>query len=149
MEIREVKEQRTLAMRFTTPVSKLSAIMGQHYGEIAAFMQQKGIPFAGAPFALYHNMDMEALDVEIGFPVQKAVEGDDRIQAGTLPGGRVLYTLYIGPYSEIEKPYGELMDYIQKHKLKTASVSYEYYLNDPATTPEKELRTEIYFPLED
>lgn len=149
MEIREVKEQHTLALRYTTPVSKLSETMGKLYNEIAAHMQQEGIPFAGAPFALYHNMDMEALDVEIGFPVHGPVKGLGKIQAGTLPGGKALCTLYTGPYSGIEKPYGELMDYIQQHKLKTASVSYEYYLNDPETTPEAELQTEIYFPLEE
>jgi effector-binding domain-containing protein len=149
MEIRDVKEQHTLALRYTTPVSRLSETMGNFYNEIAAYMQQNGIPFAGAPFALYHNMDMEALDVEIGFPVPKPVKGNDRFQAGSLPGGKTLYTLYTGPYSEMEKPYSELMDHIQKHKLKTASICYECYLNDPATTPEKELQTEIYFPLED
>ncbi|WP_319560768.1 GyrI-like domain-containing protein [Marispirochaeta sp.] len=149
MEIKEVDEQHTLALRYTTPVSKLSETMGKLYNEIAAYMQQEEIPFAGAPFALYHNMDMEALDVEIGFPVSSPARGKGRIQAGTLPGGKVLCTLYTGPYSGMEKPYGELMDYIQQHKLKTASFSYEYYLNDPAITPEDELQTEIYFPLKE
>ena len=72
MEIKQTDEQRTLCVRTTTPVQELSNVMGRVYGRIAGVMQQNGIQFAGAPFALYHNMDMSALDIEIGFPIAPA-----------------------------------------------------------------------------
>ena len=63
MEIREVPERNTLVVRVTTPVAELPGLMGRVFGEVAGFMQRKSIPFAGMPFALYHNMDMSNLDV--------------------------------------------------------------------------------------
>ena len=60
--------------------------MGPVYGEIAAYMAKNKIPFAGPPFAMYYNMDMDDLDVEIGFPVAEKISGEGRVKPGTLPG---------------------------------------------------------------
>ncbi len=147
MEIKEVKEQHTLMKRFTTPVGELSNVMGTVYGEIAAHMQQHGIPFAGPPFALYHNMDMEALDMEIRFPVLNAVEGSGEVKAGKIPGGKVATTIHAGPYSTMEETYTRLMGFVDEKKLTVTEWMYETYLNSPEEVPEAELRTEVFLPI--
>ncbi len=150
MEVRTVSEQNTLYVRTTTPVAELPQIMGTIYGEIAEFMQKEGVPFTGPPFALYHNMDMQALDVEIGFPVpaDSASRGNERVQAGKIPGGKVLAVLHTGPYSAMEETYTKAMAHIEKEGLKVMPWMYEAYLNDPGETPPEQLQTEIFFPLE-
>ena len=149
MEIRTVEPRNTLTVRVSTPVGELPTLMGRVFGEVAAFMQRKGIPFAGMPFALYHNMDMNALDVEIGFPVAGVVAGEGRIGASTIPGGRVAWAVHVGPYETIEQTYNALLAFAQERNLKVAEWMYESYLNGPDTTPPEELRTEICMPISD
>lgn len=147
MEMRDLDEMNTLAIRVTVPVSDLSQAMGRVYGEIAAHMQERGIPFAGAPYARYYNMDMQALDVEIGFPVAKQAPGTDTIKPCLLPAGKALVERHIGPYDKIEETYNRMMAYAEEQKLTMSGESYEFYLNDPAETSPEKLETEIYFPI--
>jgi effector-binding domain-containing protein len=147
MEIKDLNEMNTLAIRVTVPVSNLPQTMGRIYGEIAAHMQERGIPFAGAPYARYYNMDMEALDVEIGFPVTKPAVGTDAIKPCVLPAGKALVEKHIGPYERIEEAYNRLMAYVDEQKLSVNGETYEFYLNDPAETKPEALETEIYFPV--
>ncbi len=155
MEIKEMKEQPTLSIRTTTPVEKISQVFGEGYGKIAKFMQEKGIQFAGNPFAIYYNEDMQNLDIEFGFPVANAVEGEGDVKASKLPAGKAAVNLYTGPYSGIEKAYNELMKWMSDNGYKSVCgengnmMCYEFYLNDPATTPPEELKTEIYFPIDE
>jgi len=147
MEIKNVDRKQTLMVRMTVPAAKLSDIMGEVYGELGAYMGQKGIPFAGAPYAMYYNMDMEALDVEMGFPVLSDDKGEGRIKPGEIPAGRVVAAVHHGPYATIEETYTKLMAHVKEEGLETTEWMYEYYLNSPMEVKEEELQTEICFPL--
>jgi effector-binding domain-containing protein len=147
MDVRSTDERPTLVIRTFTPVEKLSEVMGSSYGEIMQTMGSCGAKPAGPPFAMYHNMDMSNLDVEIGFPVDVKTEGSGRVKAGKLPGGKAAVTLHLGPYEKIEEAYNRLTAFVQEQGLEPESFCYEFYLNDPAETPPEELKTEIYFPL--
>ncbi len=147
MEIKEVKQQNTLQVRQTTPVSKLSELMGSVYPEIAAYVAKKGITLAGPPYAMYYNMDMEALDVEVGFPIASADSGEGRLKPGTLPAGRIASGLHTGSYESIGDSYNALTAYVQEQKLEPTGLCYEFYLNDPGEVKPEELQTQICFVL--
>ncbi len=83
-----VDEQDTVAVRLVTPVEKLSEAMGSTYGRIMEYLGSEGIQPSGPPFAVYHNMDMTALDVEIGIPRPLAGGGARRSRAGDDSGGQ-------------------------------------------------------------
>lgn len=147
MRIIECAERDALSVRYRTPVAKLSESMGPAYGEIAGYMAKNGIPFAGPPYAMYYNMDMDDLDVEIGFPVGTAQKGEGRVRAGFLPGGRLATAKHTGPYETIERTYNELTAFVAGKKEAAESFIYEEYLNSPEDTPREKLETNIYFPL--
>ena len=147
MEVRSIEERPTLMIRTSTPVEKLSEVMGASYGEIMQVLASSGAQPAGPPFAVYHNMDMSNLEVEIGFPVSTAAEGSGRVKAGKLPGGKAAVALHVGPYEKIEEAYNRLTAFVNEKGLEPESFCYEFYLNDPAETPPEELKTEIYFPV--
>jgi effector-binding domain-containing protein len=147
MEIVELKERNTVSVRYRTPAAGLAGSMGPIYGEIAAYMGKNGIPFAGPPFAMYYNMDMDDLDVEIGFPVGKAQTGEGRVKAGKLPGGRMATATHLGPYTSIEETYNKLTAFVGQKGLETESYMYEEYLNSPEDTAPEKLATNIYFVL--
>ena len=147
MDIRSTQERHTLVIRTSTPVEKLSEVMGSGYGEIMQVMGTSGVQPAGPPFAVYHNMDMSNLDVEIGFPVTAKTQGSGRVKAGKLPGGKAAVTVHVGPYQKIEEAYNRLTAYVKEQGLETESFCYEFYLNDPGETKPEDLKTEIYFPV--
>ena len=149
MEIKTLKSRPTLAVRTVCPASGLPEMMGRVYGEIAGYMAQAGVDFAGPPYALYRNMDMEALDVEVGFPVGRAAGGTERIRPSELPAGQAATAVHLGPYSDIEKTYNLLQAFVKEKGVKPLSWMYESYLNSPEDTPPEKLATEIVFPLED
>ena len=150
MEIKTVEAKKTAMVRSTVPLSELSNLMGKAYGAIGAMAQQGALQIMGPPFALYHNMDMNALDVEVGFPVAADVENHGEVKTGVIPASRVASAIHKGAYAQMERTYKELQAFVASQGEKAdESMMYEYYLNDPAKVAEEDLLTEIYFILKD
>ena len=61
--------------------------IGESYAKIAAYMGEKGVHPSGEPFVAYHNMDMQDLDVEIGFPIASPIPGKADIKSCSIPAG--------------------------------------------------------------
>jgi effector-binding domain-containing protein len=144
----ERKAQPTLFVRTRADVEGLSELMGKCYGEIARYLGQVGAQPAGPPFAAYYNMDLQDLDVAIGFPVPEGIEGEGEIDSGEIPAGSYAMCFHVGPYSAIESAYQALTKWMEEKGLKMAGASYEFYLNDPQSTPPEDLRTQILFTVE-
>jgi effector-binding domain-containing protein len=107
------------------------------------YLNEMGVQATGAPFVGYFNMDMQDLDIEVGFPVAEALVEKGEIKPGIIPAGKQLSCLYQGPYNQIEPAYNAIMDYAAANNYALTGVCYEFYLNDPADTPENELLTKI------
>ncbi len=146
-EIKEQPAQPTLSIRCRTSVQGLPQLLGEAYGRIAAYLAGSGETPAGAPFTAYYNMDMQDLDVEIGFPVSKSLAGKDDIQASEIPGGKLAFALHTGPYSECGLAYEALTQFVKEQGFEATGAAYEFYLNDPQETPQAQLQTQIVFPL--
>ena len=146
-KVKEQPTQATLAIRTRVSVQDLPQVLGKAYGAIAQYLGELGEQPAGPPFVAYYNMDMQALDVEIGFPVSRGLSGKGDIQAGEIPGGKVVTCLYTGPYSDIGPAYNALSQWMKENGHEATGVAYEMYLNDPGQTPPQELQTQIMFPL--
>jgi effector-binding domain-containing protein len=144
-EVKEQPTQKTLSIRTRTAVQDLPQVFGEGYGAIAQYLGELGEQPIGPPFAAYYNMDMDNLDVELGFPVARPLPGKDEIKAGEIPGGRVATCMYVGPYSEMEPVYTALFKWMEDNGYQGTGVSYELYLNDPRETPPAQ--TQIIFPL--
>jgi effector-binding domain-containing protein len=147
IEIVERPRQATASVRTRASVSDLPVLMGQTFDKLVQYLGKIGVQPAGPPYSAYYNMDMQDLDVEIGFPVSDAVQGEGDIQANEIPGGKYAACLHTGAYAEIEPAYNALMAWIQEQSKEITGVSYEFYLNDPEQTPQAELQTQILFPL--
>jgi effector-binding domain-containing protein len=92
-------------------------------------------------------MDLEDLDMEIGFPFAQTPVGKGSILSGQIPGGRAATCLHVGPYDQLGAAYKALQDWMQANGHATAGVAYEFYLNDPQTVPPADLQTQLVFPL--
>ena len=153
MEIKNLKSQPVVSIRTTISLEQIQDVLGQGYGKVMEFLGRNGIQPADAPFALYRNEDMQALDIEFGFPVSevdglaKLVASEPELQLAELPAGKAAVALHTGPYMQLEKTYTELTNWVKQQGLETSGICFERYIDDPGTVPEDKLKTEVYFLL--
>jgi len=145
--LEEKEAQPTISIRARTPVQNLPQVLGKAYASIITYLNEIGIPPSGAPYVGYFNMDMQDLDIECGLPVAQPAAGNNELKPSEIPAGKQVSCLYTGPYNKIEPAYNAIMDWIPANGHISTGVCYEFYLNDPAETPENELVTKIVFPL--
>lgn len=128
-------------------MEELPKIIGENYMKIVAYMKELGESPVHEPYTAYHNMDMQDLDVEMGFPLDIPLPGKGDITAGEIPAGWVVAYLYQGVYAGMEPVYNEMFTWIAEHGYESTGVYYEYYLNSPMEVPESELLTRIELPV--
>ncbi len=147
VELKDEPAQPVLSTRTRAAVDQLPMVFGKVYGEIMQYLGAMGEQPAGPPFAAYYNLDMQNLDIEVGFPVAKRLPGKGDIQAGEIAGGKFASCLYVGPYADCGAVYEAVNKFIVENGYAPTGVSYEYYLNDPNATPHEEPQTLIVLPV--
>lgn len=148
-ELTEQPTQPVLSIRTRTAVGNLPQEIGKAYQAIIQYLNEIGEKPSDVPFAVYYNMDMDDLDVEMGFPVSGPLAGKGEIKSSEIPAGKQISCLYKGPYSQMEPVYNAMMQWINENGYTPTGVSYEFYYNSPAEVPESELLTKIVFPLKE
>jgi len=146
-EIIEQPAQPTLSIRTRAAVQELPQVLGNGYGAIMQYLGELGADPSGHPFVIYYNLDMQNLDVELGFPVSQPLPGKGEIHAARMEAGKVATCLYIGPYSDCGPAYEELAQFVKDKGFEGTGVAIEYYLNDPSQPPYEEAQTRIALPL--
>ncbi len=139
--------QAVLYIRTRCPMQELPQKMGEAFGTIWAYASQVQAAVVGGPYALYHNMDMQNLDVEMGFPVAGPVPGKDTVQYRVLPAARVATCLYTGPYDGIHEAYGALQKWMAEQGVQPGATMFDWYLNDPSQVKPEQLLTRIAWVL--
>jgi effector-binding domain-containing protein len=147
-EIKKQPAQPVMSIRMRTAVQELPNVLGKAFGDVAmAIGEQRQQPI-GPPFVAYYNMDMQDLDIEVGFPVAKKLQAKGEVKPGEMPEGKVATTLYTGPYGDgMKAPYEALTKLVEEKGEVPTGVVYEIYFNSPMDTPPEKLQTQIVFPL--
>lgn len=143
----ERSEQPTLTVHTRSPVDRLPEVLGPAWGSILAHAAKVGAEPSGPPFVIYRNMDMRDLDLEIGLPFERPLDGAGDLRAGTLPAGEAVETVHVGPYDQLKGAYEALEGWMNANGRVAGGPPSEHYLNDPQDTPPGELRTRIVWPL--
>lgn len=147
MEIRDAQKQETMIVKRTAAVKDLPMVLGEGYGKVMAYLGENNVQPAGVPYVLYLNDNMEALEMEIGFPVSKKMTGNKNVISSSLPEGKQAAALHKGAYNTVEKTYNAIISFIKEQGKEVTGICYEAYLNDPQDTKPEDLLTEIVFPL--
>jgi effector-binding domain-containing protein len=128
---REVPAQHVATIRERVAMTAIAKAMGEGFGEVARAAEAAGAEIDGLPFAIYHEMDAEEVDVELGFPVEGQVNVG-RVHSATLPGGRAACTVHMGPYEQVGAAYEAVNRWVQEHGGRVSGVPREVYLNEPS-----------------
>lgn len=147
-EIKKQPAQAVMSIRTKTAVQNLPMVLGKAFGDVAMAIGEQGQQPRGPPFVAYYNMDMENLDIEIGFPVAKKLSGKGEVKPGEIPAGKVATCVYTGPYGDgMKEAYEALTKLVEEKGEVPTGIVYEIYFNSPMDTPPEKLQTQIVFPL--
>jgi effector-binding domain-containing protein len=146
-KLTQKEAQPVLSIRSRSAVQDMPELMGRCFGAVAQYLGELGEAPAGMPFAAFYNMDMNDMDVEIGFPVGRALPGRGEIQAGEIPGGWQASLLFVGRYDAMAPAYQALAEFVNNSGHEATGVAYEMYLNDPSELSPEQAETLIMFPL--
>lgn len=148
VEIIDRSQRAVMAIRKTTTGAQLSELIQESYNLLGEYFEQNNAYLSDMPYVKYFNMDMDNLDVEIGFPVKKSLPEKGEIKAGVIPEGKYIFGIYRGPYQQIEELYDNIMKFVNENKLSPLGSSYEFYLNGGADNiPEQEYLTIVEMPV--
>jgi effector-binding domain-containing protein len=143
----ELPAQKTVTIKTRTPVKLLPDVLGRGFHEIAQHLGELNEEPAGPPFVAYYNTDMDDLEIEMGYPVNKEIEPKGVMETREIPKGKYATCVYTGPYNQMEPAYKVLKDWVEENNLEPSGVVYEHYLNNPQETAERDLKTQIAFAL--
>ena len=147
-EIVDLSPQPTAVVREQVRMDALQDFFGRAFGTVMNAIAAQGLQPIGPPFGYYHGMPTEMVDVEAGFPVAASIKPGDGVIASSLPGGRAVESLHVGPYDTLPETYAEVQRRIEAEGLQPASDMWEYYLTDPESEPDPATwQTRIVWPV--
>jgi effector-binding domain-containing protein len=148
IHIIEHQEQPTAGVRETVPMNELTEFFSRAFTATMEVLQAQGVHPAGPPFGKYYGTPTTVADVEAGFPVAVAIQPSGSVIPGTLPAGKVVEAVHVGPYDTMETTYAEVQRYLADANLTPSPVMWECYLSDPETEPDSAAwRTQICWPI--
>ena len=140
-------------VRFRTSLqdAAIAGEVGKAFGKLGQFMATTQIRPIAPPLAVYSDWNKQLVTVDVGFPVAEFELGKvtGEIHAGRTPAGPAMKAIHHGSFDEIKETYGVLQRAIESKGEHVGGVMWEIYFNDPATTPPKDLVTEVYMRLAD
>jgi effector-binding domain-containing protein len=121
----------------------VSAFVDSAFNELFEWLRQREIESSGPEFILFRELDSDGrpVEVEIGVPVNAGAEGDDRVGADELPGGRYLTYLHHGAYHpetgpDLSASLAELTGWTARNGIRHSDWFIEHYLIGPETEPD-------------
>ena len=147
IEIKDVEPQWVLSIRQDTTPQGLGAVFQQLVPVIEGYGEKNGIARTGPLIGLYHDYREDHVDIEVAVPVSGPVEGEGRIEAKELPGGRAAVAMHEGPYETIGQVH-EALDAFVHERGDHGETSREVYFVRPGDDPDPaNWRTEVVYPL--
>ncbi len=134
----------------------VASALAAAYTEITGWALANDVPLGGQPLAVTRSLDgpsgpdfrVEAA-LPLGEPGASVPEPSGRVRLSRSPGGMAARIVHEGAFDNTLVSYERLQAWIAAHGYRDTGVSWEHYVTDPGETPEQDLRTHIYFLVED
>jgi effector-binding domain-containing protein len=150
IELINKESEIAVAVKFeAVNFNNMAEIMMESYQKLWTYLAKCGKQMAGAPYCKYTNGSENFIkfDIELGIPVSEPLPSQGEFYMSKTCEGKAITAIHKGAYKDIEKTYTPMMQYLVENKLESTGVYYDYYINNPADTPENELLTKVIFPI--
>ena len=144
----KTSEQPTAVLRERVPMANLTEFFGRAFGAVRAAAQAQHASPTGPPFALYHGMPTDTVDVEAGFPVTPGFSAAGDVISGLLPGADAFEAVHKGPYDTLERTYALILERMSAEGMTPSDTMWEFYLSDPEREPDPgKWQTRVVWPV--
>jgi effector-binding domain-containing protein len=149
ISIVDQKAELALAYKEHATMENLMAVVDKGYTAVLNHLAKIGKQPVGAPYLAYFNCaeDFSEFDLEMGYPVAEDVPVENELYMSKTYEGKGVTATHKGSYSTLDDTYTAMMKFIEENSLELTGFYYDYYLNDPADTPESELLTKVVIPI--
>jgi effector-binding domain-containing protein len=147
----DLPAQTALTIPFEGELESLKKAMEAGYKKLGAFAEEHSEEVSGAPFTVYHKVDLDKMHFtcDMALPVNATGSGSEFVLK-QLPGGRYYKTTLQGSYEFLELAWYQAYSHLRMQKIKPLikSASLEVYENDPnRVTHTNEIITSILIPI--
>jgi effector-binding domain-containing protein len=155
-----------IAARVASEAEFRSAVDGG-FPELFGSLDDSDVRPSGPPFIRYLELDSDSqpVEFEVAVPVVSPAPGGGRVRAGTLPAGRYVTLLHVGPYNSADAPdlgdaRAALLGWAEDRGVQLASARgdtgttyeacVEHYLTDASREPDwSKWETELAYLVEE
>ena len=147
-QLTKTPEQYTAVVRERVAMTDLSDFFARAFGAVMAAAQAQHTTPTGPPFALYHGMPTDTVDVEAGFPVTPNFSDAGDVVAHTLPESEAFVALHRGPFETLQQTYALILERMSAAGKTPSDTMWEFYLSDPEKQPDPETwQTRVVWPV--
>ena len=143
-----VEPMTAAVVRGTIAVAEVRDFFDRSFGVLGGALAAQGLAPAGPAFAIYRSVPTDTMDLEVGFPVDRAIEPDGAAETGELPGGQVARVVHAGSFDDLTDAWQRLGVWIGAQGLTPGEPFWEVYLTEPSPDIDPaDLRTELNWPV--
>lgn len=129
-------------------MANLTDFFGRAFGAVMTATKAQNASPTGPPFAMYHGMPTETVDVEAGFPVAPGFSAAGEVIGGLLPASEALEAVHLGPYDTLERTYALILERMSAEGMTPSDTMWEFYLSDPEKEPDPaKWQTRVVWPI--
>ncbi len=148
VEIKTLPDMNYISMRDSVSHAEISEEMARMYSTLYQVIQTNESQMADMPFAIYHKIDGEMIELECGIPVMSLPFVDAPVKAGTLKSATYVEADHIGSYETLGDTHEFIQKWIQDRHFSMAGAPMEQYLTDPGqVSDQSQWITAIYYPI--
>jgi len=129
----------------------IAAALASSFGQVASYISRNRLAQSGPPRAITVARNETGWTFDACIPVDRMPSRvpatGDAIQLRRSRGGPALHVRYVGPYEGLEPTWAKLEAYVTVREVAVGDHPWESFVSDPASTPESDLVTDIYWPL--
>ena len=131
IQLRNYKPQKIAAIRAKTTIDKVTPKVAQLLQETADYLDAVGVKPTGPGVGVYYEVGAFLVDVQVGYPVDVDVEGNERVRPDELPGGKCAVAVYKGPHKDIADAHRAVHGWMHDNNIKsTGDPTREVYITD-------------------
>jgi len=140
-----------MGIKTNCDIDSIGEKMESDFGALKEYVStEKVVP--KHPFSIYHKWDIPKGRVAYTAAIGLASIPDDlpgKFVSGNIPEVSCYVLKHIGRYQHVGNAWATLYAMMRNKEIKHNKKidPFEIYLNDPEVTPEKDLETEVYFPV--
>ncbi|MBA8793831.1 hypothetical protein FHX74_001436 [Friedmanniella endophytica] len=146
-QVVERAAQPYAAIGRSVTMAQLGEVLPPLNARVADWLDEHGGRISGPPFWRYRVIDMEReLRVDVGFPTETVLDGDDEVSTGELPAGRYVDVVHHGHPDTLVGATADLLAWAEaqglvfdRHDGPDGDVwesRLEFYLTDPDDEPD-------------